>query len=98
MIVVTTPEADADILRLDAWWRENRPLAPDLFAEELAEAFSVVGEMPALGRPYLSREVAGVRRLLLRTTRHHIYYRIGSDAVIVLRVWGSVLGRGPALS
>jgi hypothetical protein len=29
--VVTSPEADEDIRRIDGWWTENRPAAPDLF-------------------------------------------------------------------
>lgn len=29
--VVTTSRADLQILELDAWWRENRDKAPDLF-------------------------------------------------------------------
>jgi hypothetical protein len=40
--VVTTPKADLQILEIDAWWRENRDKAPDLFEEELALALRMI--------------------------------------------------------
>jgi plasmid stabilization system protein ParE len=57
--VQTTPESDAQIREIDAWWRRNRPLAPDLFLDELAASFAVIGHAPHIGRLY--RE--GARRL-----------------------------------
>jgi hypothetical protein len=32
--VMTTPEADAQIPKIDDWWGENRSRAPDLFLDE----------------------------------------------------------------
>ncbi len=69
--VVTTPPADDDIRQVDRWWRDNRQAAPDLFVEELAEAFELLAAAPELGHRYRSRRVAGVRRILLRATRYH---------------------------
>jgi hypothetical protein len=40
MKLLFSPEAERDIERIDAWWRENRQGAPHLFAEELAQAWS----------------------------------------------------------
>ncbi len=37
--VEITPLAEAQITRIDGWWRENRRAAPDLFLDELADAF-----------------------------------------------------------
>ena len=34
-----TPEADAQVRDIDRWWRTNRPSSPDLFLNELSEAF-----------------------------------------------------------
>jgi plasmid stabilization system protein ParE len=95
--VVTTEIADEDIRRIDSWWRENRSAAPDLFREELAECFAGIAQSPRIGHTYKSRRVLGVRRFLLRSTRHHVYYVIEPARVIVLGVWSSVRGRGPAL-
>jgi hypothetical protein len=36
--VELSAEAAAQIERIDAWWRVNRPAAPGLFAEELERA------------------------------------------------------------
>jgi hypothetical protein len=40
--IVTTPEAEQQILRADEWWREHRPAARSLFADELAGSFAVL--------------------------------------------------------
>jgi hypothetical protein len=50
--VRTTPEADAQILAVDDWWRRIRPASPNLCAEELATAFELVGHAPNIGRLY----------------------------------------------
>ena len=55
--VVVSPQAEAQIRSIDAWWR----------------------------------------RILLPTTRNHVYYLVGIEVVIVLAVWGSVKGSGPDL-
>lgn len=95
--VVTTPQADADIRRIDTWWAENRPAAPALFAEELAELFALLAIYPELGRPHPHRRIASLRRALLRATQHHVYYAFDGRWVIVLSVWSTVRGRGPRL-
>lgn len=70
----TTPEADAQIRTIDTWWRTNRPAAPDLFAEELANCFVLLEWAPKIGRPYSRHpSVQGLRRVLLRATRYHVY-------------------------
>ena len=96
--VVVSVEAEAQIEAIDSWWRENRPSSPGLFAEELAEAFSMIEFAPEAGRRYAHSEVKGVRRLLLRSTRHHVYYVATGDAAVILAVWGSIKGAGPDLT
>jgi plasmid stabilization system protein ParE len=96
-LVYTTPEADQQIRAIERWWKSNRRAAPRLFQEELAEAFSVLATSPGIGRIYRTPSVAGVRRLLLRATRYHVYYVHDADAVIVLSVWSAVRGRDPKL-
>jgi hypothetical protein len=73
--VVVSPEAERQIEVIDAWWRINRRAAPQLFIEELAEAVAVIEFAPEVGRRYAHPEVKGVRRVLLRATRHHVTWR-----------------------
>jgi plasmid stabilization system protein ParE len=96
--LIVSPEAEAQIEALDAWWRENRPASPDLFAEELAEAFSTVGLAPEAGHRYVHPTIRGVRRAPLRATRNHVYYLDTGDVVVILAVWGAVKRTGPDLS
>lgn len=95
--VFTTPQADLQILMLDAWWRANRDKAPNLFEEELAFAFEMIGSAPGVGKQY-PRPGAMVRRVLMRSTRNHVYYVEQDDRVLVVAVWGAVKGSGPDLA
>jgi len=70
---------------------------PERFVDELEEAFDLLSHMPGLGRRWRKTRVRGVRRLLLRTTRQHVYYVSDGDRVVVLAVWGAQRGAGPRL-
>jgi plasmid stabilization system protein ParE len=65
--------------------------------DELADAFALIEAAPELGRPWTSTEVPGVRRVVMRATRYHVYYRLDGEDVVVLAVWSAVRGRGPRL-
>ena len=95
--VTTTPEADTQIRTIDDWWREHRRASPDLFLEELAVAFDIVGRAPNIGRLYRRSPIVGTRRILLRETRHHVYYVPGDHEVQVIAVWHAGRGAGPPL-
>ncbi len=97
MSVCTTATCETQITLIDAWWRLNRPKAPDLFLDELADTFALIDSAPQLGRPWTSTEVPGLRRVVMRATRYHVYYRQDDDDVVVLAVWSAVRGRGPLL-
>ena len=95
----TTPQAEAQALAAAAWWRRNRPAAPDLFTNELAGAFDLLARAPEIGHRFRHSRVPGVRRLMLPGTRYHVYYvydEEGSECVI-LAVWSAVRGRAPRL-
>ena len=94
--VRTTPQADLHILEVDAWWQANREKAPDLFASELAAAFETISIAPGAGHVYPYPR-ALVRRVVLRATRHHVYYVERDDHVLVVAVWGAVKAAGPDL-
>jgi len=97
MRVVVTPEASQQVRNIEDWWRRERTAAPDLFAEELADAFALLNGAPQAGRRYPHSTVSDLRRVLLRSSRHHVYYRIHESDVIVLAVWSAVRGSGPEI-
>jgi hypothetical protein len=65
--VELSAEADAQVDKVEAWWRRNRLGAPDLFMTELAEALIALAEMPTLGVEYRAK-TATVRRVLRRAS------------------------------
>jgi plasmid stabilization system protein ParE len=97
--VKVTAEAEEMASAADAWWRENRPAAMELFAGELARALEILAEQPRIGCRYSAYRDREVRRLLLRKTRYHIYYvhRPECEEVVVVAVWSAVKGRPPTL-
>lgn len=95
--VILRPAANKQVDVADQWWRQNRPAAPNLFALELEEAFGILGDAPEIGVSFLRRGVPGLRRLLLRRSRYHIYYVHEGDEVQVLAVWSAVRRRTPPL-
>jgi plasmid stabilization system protein ParE len=96
-MIVVTPEAQDQARTIGDWWRKERPAAPDLFLEELTAAFALLSNTPLAGRRYPHATVAEVRRVLLRSSRYHVYYRAQAEDVVVLAVWSAVRGSGPEL-
>jgi plasmid stabilization system protein ParE len=74
-----------------------RPAAQDLFGAELAEATVLLAATPEMGRRYPAAGIPGLRRVLLRATRYHLYYVSEGDLVTLLAVWSAVRGRSPRL-
>jgi len=93
--VELSDEAKAQVESIDAWWRENRQAAPDLFTNELDQALLTLEDTPTLGVRYESRPK--VRRLLLKRTHYHLYFVEEAERVYVLAVWSAFRGRGPRL-
>ncbi len=56
-----------------------------------------ISAAPGAGKRYPHPD-AEVRRVLMRTTRKHVYYVERDDHVLVVAVWGAVKGTGPDLS
>jgi len=95
--VIVSDDAQAQSERADDLWRSNRADAPDLFDEEYSKALELLERYPDIGKR--RRRVPGLRVLLLRETRYHVYYVHDTEAeeVIVLAVWSAVRGRRPPL-
>lgn len=99
MQVEIVPDAELQIRTIDGWWRENRLAAPSLFTEELAAAIELVANAPRIGRRRRHPAVPGLRRVLLRATRYHLYYAPAEDGdrLFVLAVWSALRGKGPTI-
>jgi plasmid stabilization system protein ParE len=95
--VVFQRRAAREIEAVDEWWRAHRTAAPELFVSELDAMLSALALMPTLGSPAKGERAPGVRRVLLRRTRHHVYYRVRDDVLEVLAVWHAARGAGPGL-
>ena len=98
-MVVVAPSARRHAQRIDDWWRENRPGAPDLFARELEAALFRIAVTPMTVAVY--REIKGraIRRLLMPRTSYHVFFEANASEqkVHVLAVWHAARGRGPKL-
>ncbi len=95
--VLIPPSVDLAVLHIDLWWRAHRDKAPDLFEEEFAAAIELLAESPHIGRLYQPSRHQGTRRLLLRSTRFHIYYVVDGDVLSVISIWSAIDGHGPDL-
>ncbi len=96
MRVELSDEADAQVAKIDAWWRQNRLTAPDRFTDELERAFDDLGTIPSLGTVYPQGQ-PGVRRLLLHRTHYYLYFVEEADRIYVVAMWSCFRGRGPKL-
>jgi plasmid stabilization system protein ParE len=92
-----TPRALSEAERLQTWWRENRPDSPALFDDEMADAIDRICKKPGIGSVYPAKSGPTVRRVLMKTTRNHVYYAVRDNEVVVLSVWGAPKERGPKL-
>lgn len=97
LAIVFERRANLEIETIDAWWRTNRPSAPDLFMEELERVLDALAILPDLGASATDARIEGVRRVLLAKTRHHVYYRRADDTIQVLAVRHTSRGQGPGL-
>jgi plasmid stabilization system protein ParE len=94
--VELSAEAHGQVLEIDAWWRENRSAAPDLFTEELDRVLLLLEARPNLGTPY-DTGAKTVRRVLLRRSHYYLYFVERADMLHVVAVWSVYRGRGPKL-
>ena len=97
--ILTTARADAQVVGIELWWRENRPAAHRLFTDELAGVISLLSDAPDIGRRVPRRGVPGLRRVLLPRSRYHVYYVHDEERaeVVILAAWSAVRGHGPPL-
>lgn len=98
MSVRFSAEAHARFDAIQTWWRENRDKNPDLFDEEVAAAIQTLDGTPMAGEFYKRARGRDVRRILLKKTRHHMYYWVDDAGhVEVITIWGAQRRHGPKL-
>jgi hypothetical protein len=71
---------------------------PRSVLNELIRVFALLARLPALGARYRHPEAPpNIRRLLMRSTRTHVYYSFGRSArVVVIRaIWHASRGHSP---
>lgn len=81
------------------WWRDNRSKAPHAFAQDLEQAFDLIGSFPSLGEAVPHARLQGVRRIYLGRIRYHLYYVVSAETetVDVLALWHASRGTEPEL-
>lgn len=91
--------AAVQVRAAEAWWRLNRPKAPNAIREELERASSLIAMQPEVGARARNVTLVGVRRLHLARVRYDVYYHLAeaSEQVEILAFWHSSRGSNPPI-
>ncbi|MEQ1761496.1 MAG: type II toxin-antitoxin system RelE/ParE family toxin [Vicinamibacterales bacterium] len=75
----------------EAWWRVNRPKAPNAVREEVERGSALLAAQPDIGERARGVTLDGVRRIHLRRIRYFVYYRLSEkpNQLDVLGFWHS---------
>ena len=96
-IVTLSTGARQQADEIQVWWETERPAAPWLFRDELAAACRRLAHAPRSGMEILDATGCRRRRLLLRRSGYHVYYRVDEAhcCVTIHAIWHASRGRGP---
>ncbi len=85
--------------KIEAWWVEHRPAAPNLFTDELERTFHYLVQVRDAGVPWPTPRRPTLRRILMPRSRNHVYFVIEEPAatVHVLALWGAPRATTPKL-
>jgi hypothetical protein len=99
MKLIVAPEAEAQLLLRQRWWRAHRPKAPTRFEEELTQAMGRIAASPAAFPVYAVIGERTIRRCLLVRTHCHLYFeeRPSTDEVWIVAAAGAARRKGPRL-
>ena len=91
--------ASGQIRAAEAWWRLNRPKAPNAIREELERASALVALQPQIGTRARNVPLIGVRRLHLARFRYDLYYRVreAPPQLEILAFWHASRGSKPPI-
>jgi plasmid stabilization system protein ParE len=82
-----------------AWWRDNRPAAPQAIDQELKRAFTLIASQPTAGARATDVELPNVRRVFLPRVKYYLYYHLVSapERIEVVAFWHARRGHGPPI-
>jgi plasmid stabilization system protein ParE len=91
--------AAEQIREAEAWWRTNRPKAPNAIREELERASALVAAQPGIGSRARNVKLVAVRRIHLVRIRYHLYYRVSEAPrqIEILGFWHASRGSNPPI-
>ena len=97
--VVVVDEAEEQLREINEWWSANRQAAPSLVVDEFERCVTLLENSPDIGTMFHRTNVPGVRRLLMKKTKHLLYYvHDDNNAVVyIVAVWGAPKGGDPNL-
>lgn len=97
--VLVAPRAARHLEQIEAWWHEQGLGSPTRLLGELAIVVELLRASPLAGPPY-PRGGPDVRRITLRRSHYHLYYRYAPehDRVELLAVWHNSRRRTPRLT
>lgn len=89
--IEVTDAAEEQLREIVAWWREHRDTGPQLVMDEFERCVALLKSSPDVGVRFHRSRVPGVRRLMMRRTKHHVYslHDETNSIVYVLAVWGA---------
>jgi plasmid stabilization system protein ParE len=72
--VILVDAAEEQLDEIVEWWRTHREASPMLVMDEFDRCVSLLESSPDAGARFHRSRVPGVRRLVMRRTKHHVYY------------------------
>lgn len=93
-----TLRALAQLEEAELWWSQEKQGQPtDLIERELDRVFDILATNPHAG-PVVPRR-PGVRRILMKSLKRYLYYRVNEDqhALLIVAFWHTSRRRGPPL-
>jgi plasmid stabilization system protein ParE len=97
--VVIVDAAEEQLGEIVEWWKTQRENSPALVFDEFDRCVGLLESSPDAGTRFHRSRVPGVRRLLMRRTKHHVYslHDEPNAVVYILAVWGAPKAGYPVL-
>lgn len=97
--VVVVDEAEEQLREIVDWWMVNRRAAATLAADEFERCVILLEGSPDIGTGFHRTTVPGVRRLVMKKTKHFVYYvhDAANEIVYIIAVWGAPKEGDPVL-
>jgi hypothetical protein len=89
--VILVDPAEEQLHEIAEWWLTHREASLLLVMDEFDRCMSLLESSPDAGARFHRSSVPGVRRLVMRRTKHHVYY-LHDEAnalVYIIAVWGA---------